>query len=108
ALPLSFGASGRPLPRRRGPPGQDRAAAAGGGRGMSVLQLLFAALLVLANGFFVGAEFALVSVRRSQIEPLGTARARQVLHGLEHLPQMMAAAQFGITVCSLDLKSTRL
>lgn len=36
---------------------------------MSVLQLLFAALLVLANGFFVGAEFALVSVRRSQIEP---------------------------------------
>ncbi|MEW2511843.1 hemolysin family protein [Streptomyces sp. NPDC046870] len=70
---------------------------------MSVLQLVFAALLVLANGFFVGAEFALVSVRRSQIEPLGTARARQVLYGLEHLPQMMAAAQFGITVCSLTL-----
>jgi CBS domain containing-hemolysin-like protein len=70
---------------------------------MSALQLVFAALLVLANGFFVGAEFALVSVRRSQIEPLGTARARQVLHGLERLPQMMAAAQFGITVCSLTL-----
>ncbi|MFE4669625.1 hemolysin family protein [Streptomyces sp. NPDC056716] len=70
---------------------------------MSVLQLLFAGLLVLANGFFVGAEFALISVRRSQIEPLGTARARQVLYGLEHLPQMMAAAQFGITVCSLTL-----
>ncbi|MBR8640685.1 HlyC/CorC family transporter [Streptomyces tuirus] len=70
---------------------------------MSVLQLTFAALLVLANGFFVGAEFALVSVRRSQIEPLGTARARQVLYGLERLPQMMAAAQFGITICSLTL-----
>ncbi|MFE9370912.1 hemolysin family protein [Streptomyces sp. NPDC006711] len=72
---------------------------------MSVLQLLFALLLVLANGFFVGAEFALVSVRRSQIEPLAasSARARQVLHGLENLPQMMAAAQFGITVCSLTL-----
>ncbi|MEU6593334.1 hemolysin family protein [Streptomyces sp. NPDC046881] len=70
---------------------------------MSVLQLVFAGLLVLANGFFVGAEFALVSVRRSQIEPLGTARARQVLYGLERLPQMMAAAQFGITVCSLTL-----
>ncbi|MBT2504864.1 HlyC/CorC family transporter [Streptomyces sp. ISL-98] len=73
---------------------------------MSVLHLLFALLLVLANGFFVGAEFALVSVRRSQIEPLaanGSARARQVLHGLENLPQMMAAAQFGITVCSLTL-----
>ncbi|MBA2946202.1 hemolysin family protein [Streptomyces himalayensis] len=70
---------------------------------MSLLQLLFAVLLVLANGFFVGAEFALVSVRRSQIEPLGSARARQVLYGLENLPQMMAAAQFGITVCSLTL-----
>ncbi|MGW5973187.1 hemolysin family protein [Streptomyces sp. NPDC055186] len=70
---------------------------------MNVLHLLFAALLVLANGFFVGAEFALVSVRRSQIEPLGTARARQVLYGLEHLPRMTAAARLGITVCSLTL-----
>ncbi|GAB1334491.1 hemolysin family protein [Streptomyces sp. E-15] len=70
---------------------------------MSVLQLVFAALLVLVNGFFVAAEFAFVSVRRSQIEPLGTARARQVLYGLERLPQMMAAAQFGVTVCSLTL-----
>ncbi|WP_435246064.1 hemolysin family protein [Streptomyces sp. NRRL F-5630] len=72
---------------------------------MSVLQLLLAAVLILANGFFVGAEFALVSVRRSQIEPLvaDSARARRVLHGLEHLPKMMAAAQFGITLCSLTL-----
>ncbi|MFI0983155.1 hemolysin family protein [Streptomyces sp. NPDC021093] len=73
---------------------------------MSAVQLLLALLLVLANGFFVGAEFALVSVRRSQIEPLaasGSARAKQVMYGLEHLPQMMAAAQFGITVCSLTL-----
>ncbi|MER6915915.1 hemolysin family protein [Streptomyces sp. NPDC000594] len=73
---------------------------------MSALQLLLALGLVLANGFFVGAEFALVSVRRSQIEPLaaqGSARARRVLYGVEHLPRMMAAAQFGITVCSLTL-----
>jgi CBS domain containing-hemolysin-like protein len=72
---------------------------------MAFLQLLFAAVLILANGFFVGAEFALVSVRRSQIEPLAATqrRARTVLHGLENLPQMMAAAQFGITVCSLTL-----
>ncbi|WP_415948480.1 hemolysin family protein [Streptomyces sp. KLOTTS4A1] len=72
---------------------------------MSVLYLLFALLLVLGNGFFVGAEFALVSVRRSQIEPYAesSARARRVLYGLEHLPQMMAAAQFGITICSLTL-----
>jgi CBS domain containing-hemolysin-like protein len=72
---------------------------------MSALQLLFALLLVLGNGFFVGAEFALVSVRRSQIEPLAAdqRRARTVLYGLEHLPEMMAAAQFGITICSLTL-----
>lgn len=72
---------------------------------MSFLQLLFTALLILGNGFFVGAEFALVSVRRSQIEPLaaGQRAARTVLYGLEHLPQMMAAAQFGVTVCSLTL-----
>jgi CBS domain containing-hemolysin-like protein len=72
---------------------------------MNALQLLFAVLLVFANGFFVGAEFALVSVRRSQIEPLAAThrRARTVLHGLENLPQMMAAAQFGITICSLTL-----
>ncbi|AEW97749.1 MULTISPECIES: hemolysin family protein [Streptomycetaceae] len=69
------------------------------------LQLLFAAVLVLANGYFVGAEFAMVSVRRSQIEPLAGVhrRARTVLHGLEHLPRMMAAAQFGVTICSLTL-----
>ncbi|MFG2333895.1 hemolysin family protein [Streptomyces sp. NPDC048604] len=70
---------------------------------MSALQLVFALLLVVANGFFVGAEFALVSVRRSQIETVPGHRARQVLYGLENLPQMMAAAQFGITVCSLTL-----
>lgn len=55
---------------------------------MNALQLVFALLLVLANGFFVGAEFALVSVRRSQIEPLAaeSARARQVLHGWRTCP----------------------
>ncbi|CAM5239873.1 hypothetical protein SCALM49S_07462 [Streptomyces californicus] len=93
---VRFTPDARPAAR----PGRRRPA---GGRAMSMLQLLLAALLVLANGFFVGAEFALVSVRRSQIEPLaaqGSGRARTVLHGLENLPQMMAAAQFGITVCS--------
>ncbi|NUS17590.1 MAG: HlyC/CorC family transporter [Streptomyces sp.] len=72
---------------------------------MNLLMLVFALLLVLGNGFFVGAEFALVSVRRSQIEPLAATHrgARTVLYGLEHLPQMMAAAQFGVTVCSLTL-----
>ena len=72
---------------------------------MTFLQLLFAVLLLLGNAFFVGAEFALVSVRRSQVEPLAAThrRARTVIAGLENLSMMLAAAQFGITVCSLAL-----
>ncbi|WP_055588807.1 hemolysin family protein [Streptacidiphilus griseoplanus] len=73
---------------------------------MTVLQILAALLLLLGNGFFVGAEFAVISVRRSQIEPLaaaGNRRARTVLHALENVSAMLAAAQLGITVCSLLL-----
>lgn len=73
---------------------------------MTVLQILAALLLLLGNGFFVGAEFAVISVRRSQIEPLaeaGNRRARTVLHALGHVSAMLAAAQLGITVCSLLL-----
>jgi CBS domain containing-hemolysin-like protein len=72
----------------------------------AVLQIGVSVLLLLGNGFFVGAEFALVSVRRSQVQPLaesGDRRARTVLYALEHLSAMMAAAQLGITVCSLLL-----
>jgi CBS domain containing-hemolysin-like protein len=72
----------------------------------AVLQIGFSVLLLLGNGFFVGAEFALVSVRRSQVQPLaesGNRRARTVLYALEHVSAMMAAAQLGITVCSLLL-----
>ena len=71
---------------------------------MTALKIGFALLLLLGNAFFVGAEFALVSVRRSQVEPLaesGDRRARTVLYALEHVSAMMAAAQLGITVCSL-------
>ncbi|MFJ1757239.1 hemolysin family protein [Kitasatospora sp. NPDC088134] len=73
---------------------------------MSALQLAFALLLLLGNAFFVGAEFAVISVRRSQIEPLaeaGDKRARTVLHALSNVSAMLAAAQLGITVCSLLL-----
>ncbi|MFI8083741.1 hemolysin family protein [Kitasatospora sp. NPDC086009] len=73
---------------------------------MTVLQLALAVLLLLGNAFFVGAEFAVVSVRRSQIEPLaeaGDKRARTVLHALSNVSAMLAAAQLGITVCSLGL-----
>ncbi|MDH6131318.1 CBS domain containing-hemolysin-like protein [Kitasatospora sp. MAA4] len=73
---------------------------------MIFVQLLASALLLLGNAFFVGAEFAVISVRRSQIEPLadaGNRRARTVLHALTDVSAMLAAAQLGITVCSLLL-----
>jgi CBS domain containing-hemolysin-like protein len=72
----------------------------------TTVQLLIGALTLLTNAFFVGAEFALISVRRSQIEPLaqeGDKRARMTLWGLRHISAMMATAQLGITVSSLVL-----
>ena len=73
---------------------------------MTVVQLLVGLLTVVVNAFFVGAEFALISVRREQIEPraeAGERRARHVLWGLEHLSPLLAAAQLGITACTLVL-----
>jgi len=62
--------------------------------------------LLLGNAFFVGAEFALISARRSQIEPeaqAGKRRAKLVLKGMERVSLMLAGAQLGITVCSIGL-----
>ncbi|MGW4684900.1 hemolysin family protein [Streptomyces sp. NPDC004244] len=73
---------------------------------MTALQLLIGLATLVVNAFFVGAEFALISVRRSQIEPYaeqGDRRARSVLWGLEHVSALMAAAQLGITLCTLVL-----
>ncbi|GAB1334328.1 hemolysin family protein [Streptomyces sp. E-15] len=73
---------------------------------MTALQLLIGLATLVVNAFFVGAEFALISVRRSQIEPLaqeGDRRARSVLWGLEHVSALLAAAQLGITLCTLVL-----
>ncbi|MFD9457343.1 hemolysin family protein [Streptomyces sp. NPDC059985] len=73
---------------------------------MTVIQLLIGLATLVVNGFFVGAEFALISVRRSQIEPYaeeGDRRARAVLWALEHVSALMAAAQLGITLCTLVL-----
>jgi CBS domain containing-hemolysin-like protein len=58
------------------------------------------------NAFFVGAEFALISARRDRVETMvdaGTSGAATVLRATEHLSMMMAAAQLGITICSLAL-----
>lgn len=74
---------------------------------MSDLSAVGIAFLLLAgNTFFVGAEFALISARRTQIEPLarnGSKMARLTLRAMERLSLMMAGAQLGITMCSLGL-----
>ena len=62
------------------------------------------AILLLINGFFVGAEFAVISARRSQIEPraeAGSRAAKSTLYAMEHATMMLATSQLGITVCSL-------
>jgi CBS domain containing-hemolysin-like protein len=68
--------------------------------------LLLGILLLLGNAFFVGAEFSMVSVRRSAIEPKaarGSKRAQITLGALENISFLMAGAQLGITLCSLGL-----
>ncbi|MFJ7071262.1 hemolysin family protein [Streptomyces sp. NPDC098781] len=73
---------------------------------MTAVQLFIGFLTLVVNAFFVGAEFALISVRRSQIEPYadeGDRRAKSVLWGLQHVSALMAAAQLGITLCTLVL-----
>lgn len=66
--------------------------------------LLWLVVLLAANAFFVGAEFAVVSARRSQVEPLAEAggrAARTTLWAMEHATLMLATSQLGITICSL-------
>jgi CBS domain containing-hemolysin-like protein len=68
------------------------------------LSLLLAAVTLLGNAFFVGAEFALVSVRRTNIELkvlAGSRLAKITLGGMEEVSLMLAGAQLGVTLCSL-------
>jgi CBS domain containing-hemolysin-like protein len=61
-------------------------------------------LLLLGNGFFVGAEFALISARRAQIEPravAGSRPAQLTIKGMERVSLLLATAQLGVTICSL-------
>ncbi|OLZ49542.1 hemolysin family protein [Amycolatopsis keratiniphila] len=63
-------------------------------------------VLLLANAFFVGAEFALISSRRDRLEALleqGKTRARIVINASKNVSLMLAGAQLGITICSLLL-----
>lgn len=74
---------------------------------MSTAQALWLSLFLLAgNAFFVGAEFAVMAARRSQLEPLAEAggkRAALALQALEQVASLLACAQLGITVCSVLL-----
>ena len=73
---------------------------------MTIWYLVLAFFFVLANGFFVAAEFALVKVRPTQLTDAlehGSARARMTRRILKHIDGYLAAAQVGITFASLAL-----
>jgi CBS domain containing-hemolysin-like protein len=70
------------------------------------LRVLAVLVLVFLNGFFVAAEFALVKVRDTQLEPLihrGSRRAKAADFILTRLDSFLSAAQLGITLASLGL-----
>lgn len=72
----------------------------------ALLYFFLVLLLVAANGFFVAAEFSLVSVRRSRIASLvesGDTRAATLLGMLDNLNSYISATQLGITMASLAL-----
>ena len=68
------------------------------------LGIVWLVVLLAVNAFFVGAEFSIISARRSQIEPkaeAGSRSAKTALWAMEHATEMLAATQLGITVASL-------
>src|SRR3954467_918975 len=72
----------------------------------AIPNLIAVFFVVLANGFFVASEFALVTVRRSRLEQRiaeGSAAARAVRDAQQHLDTYIAAVQLGVTMASLAL-----
>ena len=73
---------------------------------MTALFLVLLVLLVLLNGLFVAAEFALVRTRKGRIENLakqGEAGAEEALEQLDKIDESLAACQFGITLASIGI-----
>ena len=73
---------------------------------LDLLGLVAVVFLVLLNGFFVAAEFSLVTVRQTRITELveqGNATAETVQKALENPDRVIAATQLGITLASLGL-----
>ena len=74
--------------------------------GTDFLGVLLTGVLLAANAFFVGSEFALISARRDRLEALaeqGKKSAVTVIRAGEQLSLMLAGAQLGITICSILL-----
>jgi CBS domain containing-hemolysin-like protein len=74
--------------------------------GLTLLKFVAVAMLILANGFFVAAEFALVSIRDTRIEQMlsgGVPGARAVRRLQHDLDDFLPAVQLGVTLCSLAL-----
>jgi CBS domain containing-hemolysin-like protein len=74
--------------------------------GLPLLQIVAIAILILANGFFVAAEFALVSMRDTRIEQMiaaGVPGATSVRRLQRDLDGFLPAVQLGVTLCSLAL-----
>ena len=74
---------------------------------MTAVALVALLLLVLLNGVFVAAEFALVRSRRSKLEQLAEEdedrSARRVLKQLDHIDEYLSACQVGITMASIGI-----
>lgn len=76
--------------------------------GHLILQLFLLALFIFLNGFFVAAEFALVKVRSSQLDPeveMGKGAASLAQHLIGHIEAYLSACQLGITIASIVLGS---
>jgi CBS domain containing-hemolysin-like protein len=74
--------------------------------GLPLLQIVTVAMLILANGFFVAAEFALVSMRDTRVEQMiaaGVPGAMAVRRLQRDLDSFLPAVQLGVTLCSLAL-----
>ena len=73
---------------------------------MSAALLILVLLLVLVNGFFVAAEFAIVRSRRPRLEQLaeeGDRRARLAIEQIDHVDVYVASSQVGITLASIGI-----
>src|SRR6185312_7669488 len=74
--------------------------------GLAFFKSFAVAMLILANAFFVAAEFTLVSIRDTRVQQLleaGVPGARAVRRLQERLDDLLPAVQLGVTLCSLAL-----